>query len=131
LRVREFEDRLVPSAAIDSSYEAYSWVLINTLRANPTAFANNLQGLVNGTVPAAFGFANSDRVVTDLKGLINRAAYPANYGASLSLMRATPAAGPLAWDDTLEVRANVHNDWMKVNGFAHTGTRGTRSAIPG
>jgi hypothetical protein len=131
LRVQQCEDRLVPSAGIDSSYEAYSWVLINTLRANPGAFADNLQGLVNGTVPSAFGFSRSDPVVADLKGLISRATHPANYAAALDLMHVTPAAGPLAWDGVLEQRANVHNDWMKANGFAHTESTGGRAAIPG
>ena len=131
LKVQEFEDRLVPAVAIDSGHEAYSWVLVNTLRQNPTEFANNLQGLVNGTVNSAFGFNKSDPVITDLKGMINGASFPANFTASLNLMRSTPAAGPLGWDETLETRAGVHNDWMKVNGFAHTGTTGTRSAIPG
>ena len=131
LRVQECEDRLVPAAAIDSGYETYSWVLVNTLRQNPTAFANNLQGLVSGTVDSAFGFSKTDPVITDLKGMIAGGSFPANYAAALNLMRATPAAGPLAWDETLEDRAGVHNDWMKANGFAHTGTTGTRNAIPG
>src|SRR5215210_7256854 len=98
LRVEACEDRLAPAAAIDAPYEAYSWVLVNTLRTNPTAFANNLQGLVNGTVGSAFGFPRTDAVVTDLKGMISRAAYPANYTSALNLMRTTAAAGPLAWD---------------------------------
>src|SRR5215208_5189716 len=131
LRLQECEDRLAPSAAIDSGYETYSWVLINTMRANPTAFANNLQGLVGGTVSRAFGFSKSDPVIADLKRLVSSATHPANYGASLSLMRATPAAGPLAWDETLEGRAGAHNDWMRANGFAHTGTTGGRNTIPG
>ena len=131
LRVQEFEDRLVPTVAVDSAPEAYSWVLVNTLRQNPTAFANNLQGLVNGTVSSAFGLTNTDPVITDLKGLINGASFPANYAASLNLMRTTAAAGPFGWDETLENRAGIHNDWMKVNGFAHTGSTGTRIAIPG
>jgi hypothetical protein len=131
LRVQEFEDRLVPAVAIDSAPEAYSWVLVNTLRQNPTAFANNLQGLVNGTVESAFGFSKTDPVVTDLKGMINRASFPANYSASLNLMRSTAGAGPLGWDETLESRAGAHNDWMKVDGFAHTGTTGGRVALPG
>ncbi|MBO0697330.1 MAG: hypothetical protein J2P46_02945 [Zavarzinella sp.] len=131
LRVQECEDRLAPSAAIASSYEAYSWVLINTLRANPGAFADNLQGLANGTVSSAFGFSKSDPVVADLKALVNRATHPGNYAASLALMRATPAAGPLAWDDQLAFQAGLHNNWMKANGFAHTGSTGHRAAIPG
>src|SRR5262249_28196330 len=83
------------------------------------------------TVDSAFGFAKPDPVITDLKSMINGASVPANYAASLNLMRATPAAGPLAWDELLEDRAGTHNDWMKVNGFAHTATTGARSAIPG
>lgn len=130
LRVSEFEARLTP-AAIGTGYEAYTWALVNNLRQDPAAFADNVQGLVNGSVGSAFGFSKTDPVVADLKGLINRAVYPANYSASLALMRATPAAGPLAWDGTLENRAEIHNDWMKANGFAHTETTGNRWAIPG
>ena len=52
LRVDECEDRLVP-AAIDSGYETYAWVLINTLRQNPAAFANSIQGLASGAVGSA------------------------------------------------------------------------------
>src|SRR5215211_3832229 len=104
LRLQECEDRLAPSAAIDSGHEAYAWVLINNLRANPGVFANNLQGLVDGTVSRAFGFGKSDPVVADLRRLVNSGTYPDHYGASLSLMRATPGAGPLAWDEILEGR---------------------------
>ena len=53
LRLNEFEDRLVPAVAIDSAYESYAWVLVNALRQNPTAFANNLDGLKAGTVSSA------------------------------------------------------------------------------
>jgi hypothetical protein len=130
LRIDEFEDRLVPAVAIDSAYETYAWVLINSLRQNPTAFANNIQGLVNGSLGSAFGFAKTDPVIVDLKEMIN-AGSQANYTASLNLMKATPAAGPLAWEELLEDRAGSHNEWMKVNGFAHTGTTGNRTAIPG
>src|SRR6188768_1154940 len=105
LRVQEFEDRLTPAVAIDSAHETYAWALINHLRQNPTAFANNVQGLVNGTTTAAFGYSKSDPLVADLKAMIGRATNPANYAASLALMRATPAAGPLAWDETTENRA--------------------------
>lgn len=131
LRVQEFETRLVPAAAIDSPHETYGWVLINTLRQNPSAFADNIQGLVAGTVNAAFGFPKADPVVTDLKAMFGRATSPTNYGAALALLRATPGTGPLAWDEVLEGRAASHVAWMKVNGFAHTGTRGNRTVIPG
>src|SRR5262249_25063519 len=131
LQVQGFEERIAPAVSIASAYEPYAWVLVNTLRQNPTDFANNLQGLVNGTVNSAFGFARSDPVIADLKAMINNASVPANYAASLGLMRATPAAGPLAWDELLEDRAGTHNDWMKANGSGHAGTTGTRSAIPG
>ena len=131
LRVDQFEDRLAPAVTIDSPHEAYAWALVNSLRQDPTAFANNLQGLVNGTVSSAFGFAKSDPVITDLKGMISRASFPAHFAASLTLMRATAPAGPLGWDETLEGRAGVHTDWMKANGFAHTATTHPRSAIPG
>jgi uncharacterized protein YkwD len=132
LRVQDFEERLVPAVVIDSAYEASAWVLINTMRANPTAFADNLQGLVNGTVNSAFGLSKTDPVIADLKAMINNASAPANYTAALALMRATPAAGPLAWDETLENHAGSHNDWMKTNGFEHTGVNsGNRFALPG
>lgn len=131
LRVQEFETRLTPAATIDSPLETYGWVLINTFRQNPSAFADNIQGLVNGTVNSAFGYSRTDPVVTDLKSMIGRATNPANYGASLALMRATPRAGPLAWDEVPERRSQSHVDWMKANGFAHTATAGSRPAIPG
>lgn len=131
LRVWELEDRLTPAVAIDSAFETYGWALINTLRANPSAFADNVQGLVNGSVTSALGYATTDPVITDLKAMISRATHPSNYKAALALMRATPAAGPLAWDNTLANRAKDHVDWMKANGFAHTGQTGHRSVIPG
>jgi hypothetical protein len=131
LRVDSLEDRVTPAVTIDSAPEAYAWVLVNSLRQDPTAFANNVQGLANGTVNSAFGFSKTDPIVTDLQGMIGRAGVPANYAAALALMRSTPPAGPLGWDDTLEARAGAHNDWMKVNGFAHTGSTAVRAAIPG
>src|SRR5262245_39446245 len=99
LHVREFEDRLTPAVAIDSAHETYAWAIINQLRQNPTAFANNIQGLVNGTQNLAFGYSKADPAVTDLRAMINRASNPTNYLASLAMLRATPAAGPLAWDE--------------------------------
>jgi hypothetical protein len=131
LRVWELEDRLTPAITIDSAYETYGWALVNTLRANPSAFADDAQGLVNGTVNSALGYAKADPVVTDLKAMMGRSEHPSNYGAALALMRATPSTGPLAWDNTLANRAQDHVDWMKANGFAHTGQTGHRSAIPG
>src|SRR5262245_27143145 len=101
-------DRVVPAATTATGSEAWSWVLINTLRADPAGFADRLQGLVNGTVPGAFGFGKGDPVVADLRGLVNRALSPANYGASLALMRSTPPAGPFAWDEVLAFGANAH-----------------------
>jgi hypothetical protein len=131
LHARELEGRLTPAVAIDSACETYAWALVNTLRANPSAFADDVQGLVNGTVDSALGVAKTDPVVSDLKGMVGRATYPANYSAALARMRTTPGAGPLAWDETLENRAGQHVEWMKVNGFAHTGQTGHGSAIPG
>jgi hypothetical protein len=131
LRVQQCEDRLAPAAAIDSAPETYAWTLVNHLRQNPAAFADSLHGLVNGTVDAALGYSKADPVVSDLQAMVNRASYPANYPAALALMRSTPAAGPLAWDETAERRAGVHVEWMKANGFAHTGSTGPRNAIPG
>lgn len=132
LRVEEFEERVVPAIAIDSAYETYAWVFINTLRQNPTAFANNLDGLRTGTVNSAFGFSKTDPVITDFKAMISHAGVPAHYGQALTLMRSTAAAGPLAWDELLENRAGLHNDWMRANGFAHTADNvSPRNAIPG
>src|SRR5262249_23231351 len=131
LRVCEFEDRLVPAVAIDTAPDAYAWALVHTLRQNPTALADKLHGLVSGTGPSACRFKHSEPGSPDLKAMINNAAVPTNYDASLSLMRSTPGAGPLAWDETLENRADSHTDWMKTDGFAHTGTTGDRIAIPG
>ena len=47
-------------------------------------------------------------------------------------MRSTTPAGPFGWDELLESRADNHNQWMKVNGFEHTGVNsGNRFALPG
>jgi hypothetical protein len=132
LRVEPFEDRFVPAIAIDSAYETFAWVTVNTLRQDPAAFADNLDGLRTGSVASAFGFTKSDPIVADLKGMISNAGVPAHYGQALALMRATAPAGPFGWDEVLENRAGNHNEWMKVNGFEHTGVNsGSRSAIPG
>ena len=37
--------------------------------------------------------------LSDLKSMISNANVPANYGAALALMRATPPAGPYGWND--------------------------------
>lgn len=132
LHIDGLEERTVPAVAIDSAYEVYAWNLINELRANPTAFANNIEGLVNNSVNSAFGFSRTDAVIADLRAAIDNAGGTASlYDESLALMRATAAAGPLAWSDELETRANNHNDWMRTHGFAHTNTGGSGPAIPG
>lgn len=129
LRLETFEDRLVPAVTIDSGHEAYAWVFINELRANPSAFADNLQGLIDNTVTSAFGFTNTDPVISDLRRM-KQNGNQTNYADSLALMRGTAARGPFAWEEILEDRAGVHNEWMKVNGFSHTGQTGG-GALPG
>src|SRR5262245_8964702 len=132
LRVEQIEDRLVPAVTIDTAYETYAWVLVNSLRQSPTTFANNLDGLRTGAVSSAFGFSKSDPIVSDLKTLINNASVPGHYSQALSMMRSTAPAGAYGWDDLLESRADNHNQWMKVNGFEHTGVNsGDRMALPG
>ena len=129
LRVEAFEEKVVPAVAVDSGYEAYAWVLINTLRQDPPAFADNLQGLINNTVNSAFGFSKTDPVIADLRAMKNNGSQ-SNYAASLDLMRGTMPRGPLAWDELLEDRAGDHNEWMKDHGFSHTGQTGGPS-LPG
>jgi hypothetical protein len=129
LRVEGFEEKVVPAVAIDAGYEAYAWVLINTLRQDPSAFADNLQGLINNTVNSAFGFAKTDPVIADLRAMKSGGSQ-SNYTAALDLMRGTMPRGPLAWDELLEDRAGDHNEWMKDHGFSHTGQTGG-SALPG
>lgn len=132
LRVEQVEDRLVPAVTIDTAYETYAWVLVNSLRQNPTAFANNLDGLRTGAVNSAFGFSKTDPIVTDLKSMISHASVPGNYQQALTIMRATVPAGAFGWDDLLESRSDNHNQWMKVNGFEHTDVNsGDRMALPG
>ena len=87
LKVEGFEEKVVPAVAIDSGYEAYAWVLINTLRDNPSAFADNLQGLINNSVDSAFGFPKTDPVIADLRVMKNGGSQ-ANYAAALDMMRA-------------------------------------------
>ena len=129
LKVEGFEEKVVPAVAIDSGYEAHAWVLINTLRQDPPAFADDLQGLINNTVNSAFGFSKSDPVIADLRAL-KAGGSQANYAAALDLMRGTTPRGPLAWDELLEDRAGGHNEWMKDHGFSHTGQTGGPS-LPG
>lgn len=130
--LQSFEERIVPAVAIDSAYETYAWYLINELRENPATFANNLEGLINNTTNNAFGFSKTDPVLSDLRTAITNAGGTSSlYDEALALMRATGNAGPLAWSDDLETRANSHNDWMRLHGFAHTNTSGSGPAIPG
>jgi hypothetical protein len=132
LRVEQVEERLTPAVTIDTAYDTYAWVLINSLRQNPTAFANTLDGLRAGSVSSAFGFTKSDAIIADLKTMISNASVPAHYQQSLSMMRSTAPAGAYGWDDLLESRADNHNEWMKVNGFEHTDVNsGHRMALPG
>ena len=122
LRVREFEDRLTPAVAIDSRPRSLrlgpgQQPAVKTRPRSPTTS----KGLVNGTVrfglrvlegrPGRHGPQRGSSI-----GPPTRPTTP----PSLDLMRATPAAGPLAWDGRSEAAGHVHNDWMKANGFAHT-----------
>jgi hypothetical protein len=124
LRVEQLEGRDVPAAVVSTPTEAFSWVLINEMRQDPAGFANQLNGLRNGTIPSAFGFTKSDPVVADLNRLLQYSIYPSHYGTALKMLRSAAPTGPLGWDDTLADRADIHTAWMKTHAFEHTGVDG-------
>lgn len=121
LHVELLEGRDIPAVTVDTPTEAFSWVLVNEMRRDPAGFANQLDGLRKGTVASAFGFSKSDPVVGDLRRLLQYSSFPGHYGQAMQIMRSATPTGPLGWDDLLEDRAGVHNDWMRSHDFEHTG----------
>ena len=131
LQLEVLDGRDLPAVTLDQPAEAFSFVLLNELRRDPAGFANKLDGL-RGTVASAFGFAKTDPVVADLHRLIQYSTWPGHYHQALRLLRSSPAPGPLGWDDVLEDRAGMHNDWMRTHSFEHTDQdRPNKSYIPG
>jgi len=132
LRLELLDARDLPAVTLDQPAEAFSFVLVNELRRDPAGFANKLDGLRRGTISSAFGFTKADPVVADLGRLIQYSTWPGHYAVALKALRSTPATGPLGWDDLLEDRAGLHNDWMRTHSFEHTGQDlPTKSYIPG
>ena len=132
LRLELLDARDLPSVTLDQPAAAFSFVLINELRRDPAGFADKLDGLRKGTVDSAFGFSKGDPVIADLRRLIQYSTWPGHYGQAMRLLRSSPAAGPLGWDDLLEDRASRHNDWMRTHSFEHTGDDfPTKTYIPG
>jgi hypothetical protein len=132
LRLQVLEGRDVPAATIDQANEAFSWVLINELRRDPAGFADQLDGLRRGTIDSAFGFSKSDPVVGDLRRLLQYSTWPGHYAQALQILRSAAPTGPLGWDDGLENRAEIHNEWMRTHDFEHTGQDlPTKTYVPG
>jgi hypothetical protein len=115
------ETRDVPSPFPSlSPAEPYAWYLINTMRANPPKFADQLEGLYRNTLKRAQGLSASDPVWTDLRRDIDNSKQKDHFWQALALMRAQPPLGPLAWEDRLGRISDEHNSWMKTHAWAHS-----------
>src|SRR5262245_6438263 len=109
LRLELLDARDLPAFTLDQPAEAFSFVLVNELRRDPAAFADELDGLRRGTVSSAFGFAKTDPVVADLGRLLQYSTWPGHYALALKTLRSSAPIGPLGWDDLLEEHAGLHN----------------------
>ncbi len=122
------EDRVTPAAM--SAYEVDALLLVNQLRANPAAFANDLKQLyLGGSYQSPSGYAANDPVWTDLRSDINNAQSTTNWrsgftttGANtfLSVASGLAVQPPLAWDSTMQDGAAGHGQWMYTNAYAHS-----------
>lgn len=126
--VEALEERLVPAAL--NAYEVKAVEIINQLRANPAAFAEDLRQLyLGGTYQSPSGFAASDPIWTDLRARINSAESSTSWrsgfnstGANtfMSMASALTARAPIVWDSGLQDGAIAHDQWMYTNVYAHS-----------
>ncbi|WP_182865522.1 dockerin type I domain-containing protein [Rhodopirellula sp. JC639] len=109
--------------------EIYALSVVNQMRADPPAFGNSLQGMIDQTVDSAHGYASSDPVWTDLRDAIDVSLTPSNVTAAIDLLQSTEPLPPLTWEDSLQAKSAVHNDWMQNHCFTHSTPAGA-SALP-
>ena len=130
LRLQRLEDRRLLAA---TAMEVYAWTIVNTLRADPAQFADDLAGLRGDTSGAyvAHGYSGNDPVWDDIRDRLNDTgnANPQHYAESLALMRATDPLPPIAFSNSLQERSADHNAWMQTHCFAHS-TFGSRPPEP-
>ncbi len=112
------EPRTMMSAT--SWTEAYAWYIVNEMRSDPAGFADELEGLYNGTIAEAHGYTPDDPVWTDIRNMIDNSRNPQHFQEALDLLRAQPALGPLGLEDRLAVVADEHNDWMQTHCYSHS-----------
>ena len=120
------EERLVLTA---SAADIYAWDLVNQMRADPTRFAAELQGMIDRTAASAHGYGVDDPVWQDLRASLDGNSTPGNTADALALLRAQPNLGPLAYEDRLATISEQHNDWMATHCFAHSWYEG--NSFPG
>lgn len=134
LHAEALEDRAVP--AVMTAYEAAELQVMNQFRANPQAFANDLNALYHGgAYQSPNGYAASDPIWADLRAEINAAetgSWRSGFnGASASSFMAhvagMPARAPLAWDSAMQDGALNHSSWMLHNNYSHSGFSQTSS----
>lgn len=119
-----------------SSSEAYAWTILNTMRADPVKFANDLEGMYKRTISSAHGYSVNDPIWKDIReGIANSRHKEPRFNMALTLLRAQPRLGPLAWEDRLETMSDEHNTWMRNYGYTHSlfdgGTGTLPRALPG
>ncbi len=128
LAAESLEDRVTPAAL--TAYEVDALQVINQLRENPAAFANDLRLLyLGGAYQSATGYAATDPIWTDLRAQINSAQASSSWRSGftstgtntfLSVASAFPARFPLAWDAAMQDGAIGHDLWMYANVYAHS-----------
>ncbi|QEF96345.1 Dockerin type I repeat protein [Stieleria maiorica] len=126
LTFQAVEPRRVMAA---SAMEIYALSVVNQVRADPPAFGTALQGMIDQTVDSAHGYAASDPVWTDLRDAISVSLTPSNVAAAIDLLQSTDPLPPLTWEDSLQAKSAVHNDWMQNHCFTHSTPAGA-SALP-
>ncbi|WP_435015567.1 hypothetical protein TA3x_003110 [Tundrisphaera sp. TA3] len=130
--VERLEERLALAAGIDAA-EVYSWQLINTMRANPAQFADDIQSLYSGRPGTYHGYAASDPVWTDIRADIKQNSGQKGWTleTTLGFLRKQPALPGLLLQDDLSAEASAHTQWMQEHGYGHTGATTLGASLPG
>jgi hypothetical protein len=139
LNVETLESRATPAAL--TAYETHALQVVNQLRTDPTAFANDLKLLyLGGTYQSPNGYAASDPIWTDLRATINNAQAQSSWRSGftstgpntfMSMASGLAAKPPLVWDSAMQDGAVSHNDWMYDNVYAHSVFQEGQNPQPG
>lgn len=128
LHVEDLECRVTPASL--TAYEIHALQIVNQMRADPAAFANDLKQLyLGGAYLSPSGYSASDPIWTDLRAAINSAQSKSSWRSGftstgpdtfLSVASALAPRAPLAWDAAMQDGAVNHNQWMYDNVYAHS-----------